>query len=280
MRYGLTTRLEPVHQWSGASDRPAPIVALHGFTGSGEDFGPLAPLLEREFLAPDLPGHGGAQASMSAASYSMERAVGGLAELLDRRAAAPAVFMRPVLLGYSMGGRIALSFAAAFPERLAALVLVGASPGLADEEARAARRAADSALADRIEAEGVLAFAERWAKHPIIASQARITQPYLREMRRRRLGNRPWGLANSLRGVGTGAMPSVWGALPDLRVPTLLLTGEEDLKFRGIAREMRALMPEARHEVIPGAGHCAHLERPEATAAAIQTFLDAISSEE
>jgi len=275
LRYGLTTRLDPIHQWSGASDRPAPVVALHGFTGGGEDFGPLAPLLEREFLAPDLPGHGGAAAPASVAAYAMQRSVGGLAELLDRQGD-----MRPVLLGYSMGGRVALSFAAAFPERVAALVLVGASPGLADDGVRAARSAADGALADRIEAEGVAAFAECWSHKPIIASQDRIAQPYLRELRRRRRINRAHGLANSLRGMGAGAMPPLWDALPGLHVPTLLLTGEEDLKFQGIAREMCALLPDARHEVIPGAGHCAHLERPQATAAAIQRFLDAVPNEE
>lgn len=269
MRYGLMTRLDALQQWSGAVDRPAPILALHGFTGSGEDFGALAPRLEREFIAPDLPGHGDADAPRSVAPYTLDRVVAGLADLLDRQD-----LLRPVLMGYSMGGRLALHFAAAFPERVAALVLVGASPGLEDAEARADRVSADASLAERIEADGVPAFVERWSKLPIIASQSRIAQPYLREMRRRRLENRSHGLANSLRGVGTGALPSLWDALPELNIPTLLLTGEEDQKFHGIAQRMAVLLPNARHTMIPGAGHCAHLERPEEAAAALSDFLD------
>lgn len=275
MRYGLMTRLDSLHQWAGAADRPAPLVALHGFTGSGEDFAPVAPRLGRACLAPDLPGHGGADAPTSPAAYAMERVTAGLADLLDREG-----LRRPVLLGYSMGGRTALSFAARFPERVRALVLIGASPGLADPAEREARRRADQALADRIEVEGVAAFADHWASIPLIATQARVPEPYRREMRRRRLANRARGLAGSLRGMGAGAMPPLWQALPSLNTPALLLTGAEDPKYRAIAARMLALLPDARHEELPGAGHCAHLERPEAACAVIDGFLNTLPREE
>jgi 2-succinyl-6-hydroxy-2,4-cyclohexadiene-1-carboxylate synthase len=271
MHYGLITRLEPVHRWAGAADRPAPVVALHGFTGGGEDFAPIASGLEREVLAPDLPGHGGAEAPRALAPYAMERVTGGLATLLDEQG-----LTRVALLGYSMGGRVALSFAARFPERVAAMVLIGASPGLEGEEERAARRTSDAALADRVEGGGVPAFLDYWNSLPIIATQARIRAPWRDEMRRRRLAVAAHGLANSLRGMGTGSMAPLWEALPAMAAPALLLTGEEDEKYCALAARMAALMPAATYEVIPGAGHCAHLERPEASLAAIRRFLDAL----
>ena len=256
----------PLHRWPGASDRPAPLLALHGFTGSGADFEPLAPLLGREILAPDLPGHGGASALPG--PYTMERVTAALAELLVDGGPE-----RPVLLGYSMGGRVALHFALRYPDRLAALVLIGANPGLADPGARAARRRADEALAERIEVEGIPAFLEYWSAIPLIATQARIPEPQRSAMRRRRLRNRARGLAASLRDMGTGAMLPIWEELPRLAAPTLLITGAEDVKYRGIAARMAALIPGARRALIPGAGHCAHLEQPALSCAAIDRFL-------
>ncbi len=256
----------PLHRWPGVADRPAPLVALHGFTGSGEDFEALAPLLGREILAPDLPGHG--EAATLPGPYTMERVTAALAGLLGRNE-----LERPVLLGYSMGGRVALSFALRYPDRVAALVLIGANPGLVEPAERAARRRSDEALAARIEAEGVPAFLAYWSAVPLIATQARIPEPYRSAARSRRLRNRARGLAASLRELGTGAMPPLWRELPRLAAPTLLITGAEDAKYRAIAARMAGLIPGAQRALIPGAGHCAHLEQPELSCAAIDRFL-------
>lgn len=237
--------------------RGAPVLALHGFTGAGEDFAPLAGA--DPWLMPDLVGHG-PDPPREAAPYAMAAEVERLIALVDG-------LPPPIVLGYSMGGRLALSLAVALADRgrtLAGLALVGATPGLDDPRARAARRAADGALADRIEAIGVDAFLAEWQKTPIIASQARIAAPIRRRMAARRRHHRPWGLAGSLRGMGTGAMPSLWHRLDAIPWPTLLVTGSLDDKFAAIADAMAARMPSAARAVIDGAGHCAHLERPAA----------------
>jgi 2-succinyl-6-hydroxy-2,4-cyclohexadiene-1-carboxylate synthase len=171
-----------------------------------------------------------------------------------------------VLAGYSMGGRVALHAALARPEAVRRLVLVGASPGLAGETERAQRRSADERLADRIEAIGVEAFAAEWAELPLWAGQpARVRAAAHAD----RLRNTAEGLAAALRGLGTGALPPLWDRLGELPMPVTLVVGERDEKFHAIAEDMAARIADPRVVVIPGAGHAAHLERPDLVAEAI-----------
>jgi 2-succinyl-6-hydroxy-2,4-cyclohexadiene-1-carboxylate synthase len=250
-------------RWAGAGRG---VMALHGFTGSGADFEPLAACLGRPLLAPDLPGHG---ATEGPSSFGLQDTLALLGGWLDAGGLTPP----PVLLGYSLGARLALHLALARPERFAGLILIGATPGLEDATTRAERRASDEALADQIEAEGVAWFTDWWAARPVIESQSRIEVATRASMRARRLANRAQGLAASLRGLGTGALPARWADLPSVRLPTLLVTGAEDAKFGAIAAAMADRLPQAERLVVSEAGHCAHLERPAETAAGVKRFL-------
>lgn len=253
--------------WTSSGRGPR-LLALHGFTGSGADFAPLADRLTRPFAAPDLPGHGRADCPPPAACRlgRVAEDLGRLADRLDATA----------LLGYSMGGRHALALALARPARFEALILVGASPGLADVASRAERTAWDESWARRAERGPPDAFAEAWSQLPLLASQDRIPAPARRSMEARRRRNRPRGLAASLRGAGTGSMGPLWDDLRRLTLPTLLLVGEEDERYQAIAVRMAERLPDPRIVVVPGAGHCAHLEQPDAAAAAIEDFLGTV----
>ena len=219
---------------------PGDLVLLHGFTQTGASWDGVVRELAGRYraLAPDLgPGPWEAE--------------------LDRlEAQLPAAF---TLCGYSMGGRVALALALRIPRRVQRLVLVSASPGLSDAGERAARRAADEALADRIEAIGVDAFAREWAAQPLFAGQpAEVAAAAHADRLRRSAGE----LAAQLRGLGTGAMPSLWERLGELPMPVSAVVGEQDPKFRAIAERMG--FPVA---VVPGAGHALPLEAPAAVAA-------------
>ena len=229
------------------------LVLLHGFTQTRQSWRRVIAELggRRRALAPDLPGHGNAAARPAsfAACTGYVRALGG---------------ERFALAGYSMGGRIALHAALALGDRLDRLVLIGASPGIADPAERAARRAADDALADRIEAIGVEAFAREWAELPLWEGQPeRVRAAAFAD----RLRNTPSGLAAALRGLGTGVMEPLWDALPSLGVPVTLAVGERDERFRAIAERMAARLPRAEIVVVSCAGHAAQLEQPAAVAA-------------
>ena len=246
------------------------VLVLHGFTGNAGSMRVATDTLaaNHRVLAVDLVGHGESDAPHEVGPYAMDACVGQLVRVLDACAVE-----RAALVGYSMGGRTALQLAAAHPDRVASLLLVGASAGLADASARADRVRSDEALADEIERDGVEAFVDRWMALPLFASQKRLGGDALAEARAQRLTNRAHGLANSLRGMGTGAQRPLHDGLEQLATPTCFAVGDEDAKFRAIADELAARMPRARVAVVEEAGHAAHLENPEAFARLAQEFL-------
>jgi 2-succinyl-6-hydroxy-2,4-cyclohexadiene-1-carboxylate synthase len=162
-----------------------------------------------------------------------------------------------------MGGRLALGVGVLAPQIVSALILEGASPGLRDPAERAARVASDEVLATRLDRDGLESFIDFWERIPLFATQERLPDERRAALRRQRLSNNPLGLANSLRGMGQGAQPSFHDRLTEVRIPTLLLAGEEDTKFRALAEEMATSIPNARFAAIPNAGHAAHFEQPE-----------------
>jgi 2-succinyl-6-hydroxy-2,4-cyclohexadiene-1-carboxylate synthase len=233
----------------------APLVLLHGFTHTGATWDPVREALGERYpaAAPDLRGHGSAG---QATPVTLEAVLADVSEL------APDRF---TLAGYSMGGRIALHAAFALAPRVRRLVLIGASPGIEDPAERAARQRADEELAQEIEGLTIEAFARRWADDtPVLAGQPAEVRE---RVHRDRLRNTPAGLAAALRGLGTGALPPVWDRLGDLSIPTTLIVGERDRKFRRIAEQMAGRIPSARVAEIPGTGHAVHLEAPAAVAA-------------
>jgi len=253
-----------------AGDGP-PLLLLHGFTGSADTWRPLLPALARRCttVAVDLPGHGRTDAPPDPGRYRTEAVADDLCRMLDRLSIG-----RAAVLGYSMGGRLALSLAMLAPERVGALVLESASPGLATEGERLARAEQDEALARRIEQDGIEAFVDDWENLPLFASVKRMPAEVRDRLRRGRLANRPHGLAASLRGMGTGVQPSWWDRLPELAVPVQLITGELDGKFCGIAERMKAALPDARLAVVPDAGHLVHVEKPELFVTIVMNFLE------
>lgn len=250
------------------------LVLLHGFTGSAENWSTLFPLLKqpgRRLIALDLLGHGQADAPANPARYSIEHCQSDILAALRTLGIQAG---QAILLGYSLGGRIALY--TAFSGFFQGLILESASPGLADAGEREQRRQSDHTLAERIEREGVEAFIDYWEQIPLFASQRNLPPETQAALRTQRLNNRANGLANSLRGVGTGAQPALHTRLPELKLPVLLLAGELDTKFSHIASQMAASLPLARLALVPGAGHTIHLEQPARFAALVNEFCNAL----
>jgi 2-succinyl-6-hydroxy-2,4-cyclohexadiene-1-carboxylate synthase len=178
------------------------------------------------------------------------------------------------VLGYSMGGRVGLALCTWRPERVRSALLIGASAGLEEAGVRAERRREDEALAARIEREGVERFVDWWMELPLFASQQRLEEATLARARAQRLSNRAHGLAQSLRGMGTGAQPALHARLPWVRVPILLVAGSLDAKFAAIASDLARRLPNARAQLVPGAGHACHLEQPEAFSRIARRFFE------
>ncbi len=247
----------------------APLLLLHGFTGSAETWRPFATAWPAaRLIAVDLPGHGRSPAPTAVAPYRLDETAASVLALADRLGVE-----RFDLLGYSLGARAALRVALRAPARLRALVLESAAPGIAEAAAREARRAADAALAGRIEREGVEAFVDEWERLPLWASQARVSHERLAGLRAQRLRNRAVGLAHSLRGAGQGEEPSLLDALSGLPLPVLLMAGVRDPAYCDHAKAMAARLRRARVEIVADCGHAVHLEAPERFAALVRDFL-------
>lgn len=269
MRFGAS-RFH-VHHWETSSDAP-PLLALHGFTGDGLDFEALIPHLgDRSVIAPDLLGHGQSSAPHDPELYTLSEQVTHLNAI--REALNIETFD---LLGYSMGGRLAIEMTQTIDTTpLRRMVLVSTTAGIEEDAARAARAAEDAERAKRIRAMGTRDFIDMWQSHPIIATQARIPDPFREQMMVRRYTRDPEGLANSALGGGTGSMTPWWASLPECAIPALILTGAEDEKYVAIGERLRDALPYATHHTIEGAGHTVHLERPVASGEVLHDFLDA-----
>ena len=172
------------------------------------------------------------------------------------------------VVGYSMGGRLALHAALAEPSRCRALTLVGVSAGVPDPDAR---RAADEELAAWIEASPIEAVVDRWERQPVFATQS---PGLVAAQRPGRLSHQPAELARLLRTAGQGAMPPVWDRLPELDLPVLCMAGALDETYVAAGRRMASLLPRGTLRTIPEAGHAPQLEEPDAVAAELRAFLD------
>ncbi len=261
-------------RWSyhveGARGAPS-LVLLHGFTGCGAVWDEIVAPLHTAFrcITVDLPGHGATQTPHMTKCFHIATVVRSLDHLLDMIGVG-----RASCWGYSMGGRLALHYAVAMTSRVERLVLESASPGIADLAVRQVRAQSDDALADRIERNGIDVFVDEWAAQPLFETQKALSATKRARLRQLRLRNSARGLAMSLRGMGTGAMHPLLDSLSGLSMPTLVIVGEHDEKFRKIGTSMARDIPDAIYRVVPGAGHAVSWERPAACVPLVQDFLN------
>ena len=233
------------------------LVLVHGFTQTGRSWHHLAARLaaDHEVVLPDLPGHGDS--------------AGVAADLVEGAGLLASVGGSATYVGYSLGGRHVLTLALQHPELVEALVLLGATAGIDDAGERAGRRVSDSHLIADLRARGIDAFLDRWLANPMFS---RLPDDPVERSERRR--NTVDGLSNSLELAGTGTQQPSWGELPRLEMPVLVLAGEHDTKFVALGRRLaEAIGPNASFDTVAGAGHAAHLERPDRFEALLRRFL-------
>jgi len=234
-----------------------PQVFLHGFTQTSRSWDPYVALLDEStpVLRVDMPGHG--------LSTRIRANLPATADLIAAQCGLGDY------IGYSMGGRVALHVALQHPHCVRRLVLISATAGLANPDERQKRRSDDAVLADSVIELGVPQFINQWLAQPLFSrlptSQADVSD---------RCRNTAEGLGQSLRDSGTGSQESLWERLHELAMPVLLVVGEEDIKFRNIAHEMKDRIGDnARLEMITEAGHTVHLEQSQQVAQLLNRFL-------
>ena len=229
-------------------------LCLHGFTGTPDSFEQLA--LPPGSVTPTLGGHVGGDVS------------GSFEDEIERLAALGSGC--DGLLGYSLGGRLALGILAQYPQRFRHALVVSAHPGLLTDAERSARRDGDARFVDVLQSRGLHGFVDVWQALPLWASQGGLPDSVKQAQRAQRLRHQAHGLAQSLLQHGLGEMPNLRPLLRQVRTPVDLLVGERDLKFISLAEELAELLPHVRLTVAPGAGHNLLLERPELCSGLLQ----------
>ncbi|WP_231514777.1 2-succinyl-6-hydroxy-2,4-cyclohexadiene-1-carboxylate synthase [Oceanobacillus salinisoli] len=252
--------------WYEVHGEGVPVVLLHGFTGSTSTWKNFTKFAEGfRLITVDLPGHGKTKIHTP---RNMEECCNDI-ELLFRSIGLDSFH----LLGYSMGGRTALSYAIMHPGGVRSLILESASPGLSEEKDRNKRIKNDEQLAKKIEKEGIRAFVDFWGNIPMFASQKELSPEVQQEIRQERLSQSEEGLSMSLRYMGTGKQPSWWEHLPSMRIPVLLLVGERDEKFIQINKKMQKLLISCKLKICEQAGHAVHVEKPDIFGKLVTSFM-------
>ncbi len=283
----------------------APVVLVHGFSQSSATWEGIAPRLaqSRVVHAFELVGHGGSDLPEEAAASGLEVQADALSAFLvhvsaEASASVPSLCggaegagrsetdgphqecdLKPLVVGYSMGGRVALAAVCHDPRPFGALVLEAAGLGPTNPAERSAAADRDLRNAARLRAEGIEAFMDYWEELPLFATQHALPDAVRARIRAARLSNETEALARSFEHAGQHAMPSrssVLEALEKSGLPVLYLVGELDRKYRLLSEEVAAL-PGAEAYVVSGAGHDTHLENPSAFVRCLTDFLEAVS---
>jgi 2-succinyl-6-hydroxy-2,4-cyclohexadiene-1-carboxylate synthase len=228
---------------------------LHGFAGDPAAWDEVADawVMREAPIAVALPGHGGGPV-LPTWEDNLNAVAGSIAGC-------------EVVVGYSLGARVALGLVAS--GRCAHGVFIGVNPGIGDHE-RDQRREFDAAWARLLREHGIAAFHDAWSKQPLFATQARESPARLEARRLRRLKHDPEQLARSLEVMGLANMPDYWNAIPAHRDRIALIAGADDPKYVAIS----AGLPSASFETIPSCGHDPTLEQPRELAAAIARAVD------
>ncbi len=231
-----------------------PVVLVHGFLGEPADWDAVVADLRvrREVWRADLLAARVAQCDLSSLAQA-------LAEAIALHDLAPAT-----VVGYSLGGRVAMTLLKERPETVRRVLAVSATPGLADPEERRERAAADDRLAEALARQGLAAFIDRWYAQPLFASLR--SHPDYALVARRRLDGDGAAWASVLRDASPGRSPSMWDDLPVFAQRLALAVGSLDAKYLDLARIARERVPGLPIVVVEGAGHAVHLERPESLA--------------
>jgi len=245
---------------------PQKMICLHGFAENLTTWEYIR-FEDYQMILVDLIGHGKSDKPYSIHPYrlpAMVRHVHMLVQHMD--------LQKYAMLGYSMGGRIALAYALAYSQEIDLLILESASYGECGLVNRIRRRRNDQQLARSIREKGIEWFNRYWSGLDIFASQMKLSEDVRDEIGKRRSLNAPHALANTLLGSGQGMFPCLIKKIGELAMPVLYINGEYDTKYRQMGRKFKQLNPGIVQTTIPGVGHNTHIEDPQAFSEAIKSF--------
>jgi 2-succinyl-6-hydroxy-2,4-cyclohexadiene-1-carboxylate synthase len=230
------------------------VLFIPGFMQRGDAWRPVAELLPERYPSVLL-------------DHSENSFEGRLAEIRDAGAGR-------LLVGYSLGGRLALRAALREPERYLGVITVGATAGIDEPSLRSVRAEADERLAAWMEAAPIEDIVGVWERQPLFADQS---ETLIEKQRPGRLDQRPEDLALLLRTAGQGVLEPVWHDLLRFEPPLLAVAGSRDEGYVRAAKRIADTAPRGRAEIVEDAGHAVQLQRPDVVAGLIETLVDELT---
>jgi len=251
-----------------------PVVFLHGFTGCAEDWLFIFDRLPNNFypVAIDLIGHGATDSPANSFYYTTSSIIYQLEAIITKLN-----LNRFVVVGYSMGGRAALSYSLRSHEKIIGAILESTTAGIENFELKKERVQFDLMLAEKIKIEGIESFINYWMDTPLFRSLKNISNQD--SIKNKKLENNVTGLTNSLYGFSTGLMPSYWDRLKLFEFPVLIISGNNDAKYTCISKNLTMLIKKAKHVLVEDAGHNVHLEKPDVFTNFVCNFLNSLDKE-
>jgi 2-succinyl-6-hydroxy-2,4-cyclohexadiene-1-carboxylate synthase len=233
------------------------VLFLHGFTGCAEDWFPVFEQMpdKYNYIALDITGHGKSDSPVDPSKYTVESLTSQIKYIKDHLTP-----NKIFILGYSMGGRLALNYAITYPDDIKGLILESTSAGIKNDEERQKRYEGDLKIVEYIETHSLEEFIEMWQDQEIFNTQRRFSNDKLKKIKKKKASGSKIGYANSLKGFSTGIMPPVHDKLKKIPVKTLLITGDLDSKFTGINARLSKRFFKAKHKIVRNSGHNTHLE--------------------
>lgn len=270
------------HGYAWGDSNRQPLILLHGFMQTGASWETFAQQFSDVFyvVAPDLIGHG--MTTLSAQEECVFTLDAYVDQVLTLVAALQARgnLAKPILYGYSLGGRIAEVAATRYPRCFSALILESAGLGPENEEERASMEAKTRAHLDMLQG-GMEAFVAYWEALPLFETQRALSDKMQMALREERVANNPIALALNLSQAGQYRMENMRPALDELDLPTLFLAGGADVRYSEMVRRLamadlfkRDKPGITNYAVIPEAGHNVHAEACDELVTVVKAFLE------
>jgi 2-succinyl-6-hydroxy-2,4-cyclohexadiene-1-carboxylate synthase len=249
------------------------LLMLHGFMGSGRVFDHLIPQIKifSNPLTIDLVGHGDTRTPDNSSLYQTENQIHQLTSILERLRFEPMV-----LYGYSMGGRLALQLATAYPRFFSGLILESAHCGLSSPEQRKARVQTDQKRADQIN-KNQQNFLNKWASLPLFSQTPETFKTIYRDISMKQNAEQ---MAYSLLEFGSGVMPNICDKLSSLQMPVHLVAGSQDPSYVSRMTQMSVQIPVSHLHIVLSAGHRVHTDQPQEILTILSNAMNASNQNE
>lgn len=251
------------------SENNKPIVLLHGFSGSGESFDHVCTNLSKSspLWTIDLIGHGKTDSPDVPFYYRLDSQLEQLNTLFSKLK-----LDSPILLGYSMGGRLAMNYAVNFPDKISGLILESTNTGIENESDKRKRELVDTELSNDIRID-YKSFLKKWNRIPLFKSANSASLKQMENFKRIQKLQNPVGLAHSISQFSPAFMPEISNRLYQIPKPILIITGENDRKYTELWLDLSRHLRFPHHRIIQNAGHRVHLDNPDDYIMAIENYI-------